>query len=374
MATGLAPRALWATAAVLALSVSAIAQKVTIEYYRDGAPRTVAAPLVSETMEGVTYQQGNTERTIKLADVIDIVYGRGPANFEAGLVALADGDAINAMTQFGAAAETSDPVWVAPLALLRQAEASLLRGASGRSGADGAIDDFRSRFPDHRLTPEALMLKARAALAADDVASAIPHLDAIIALVDQGKATADWQPRALIEKGDALLESDDIRSAREAYDEAARAADGAQRVVSEQPHLGPVIQSLGLRARAGSGSCLLAQGDLSGARSFYQGLLRDGENDPSVRAAARNGLAECDFRDQGKLKEAQVGFARVALTGVATPEEHARALYFLGETLTALGKSGQEQGWRPRATQYYQEVQERYPNSRWARLARDANR
>lgn len=374
MGSSPAPRALWATVALLALSVSAVAQRVTIEYYRDGEPRTVAAPLLAETLSGVTYQQGNTQRTVDLDDLIDVVYGRGPAAFEAGRDALEDGDAVNAVTQFGLAAELDDPSWVAPLALLRQAEASLLRGKAGRDVAQSALADFRSRFPEHRLTPEALMLQARVDLVGDDVAAATAHLDEIITLVDAGKASVDWQPRALIEKGDALLTADDIRGAREAYDAAGRAADSAaQRVADERPHLTETVRSLGLRARAGSGSCLLAQGDLAGARRFYQDLLRDGEDDPAVRAAALNGLAECDFRDEGKLKEAQLGFAEVALTAVGTPEEHARSLYFLGRTLQALGESGQEPGWRPRATAYYGEVQERYPNSRWARMARDAN-
>lgn len=372
MGTAPAQRALWAAAATLALAVPSFAQRVTIEYYRDGEPRTVAAPLLSETMSGVTFQQGNTQRTIEPDDLIGITYGRGPAAFEAGMSALADGDATNAVTQFGLAAELDDPAWVAPLSLLRQAEASLLRGSAGRSVAEGALSDFRSRFPDHRLTPDALLLQSRAAFAGDDVSAALPHLDAIIALVDEGKATADWQARALIEKGDSLLASD-VRAAREAYDAATRAVDGAQRVATDRPHLAPAIASLGLRARAGSGSCLLAQGDLNGARSFYRDLLRDGEDDSAVQAAALNGLAECDFRDEGKLKDAQLGFAKVALTAVATPEEHARSLYYLGRTLQALGEAGDEPGWRQRATAYYDEVQERYPNSRWARMARDAN-
>src|SRR5207249_3902328 len=80
--------------------------------------------------------------------------------------------------------------------------------------------------------------------------------------------------------------------------------------------------------RVGTATCLLAGDDVTGARLLYGQLARDGQNDVAVKAAADNGLAECDFRDPAHLKEAQLGFARVAVAAAGVPLERARALYF----------------------------------------------
>jgi TolA-binding protein len=131
---------------------------------------------------------------------------------------------------------------------------------------------------------------------------------------------------------------------------------------------------LALTARTGIASVMLADGDLAGARSYYQQLAADGAGNAAVQAAADNGLAECDFRDPSRLKEAQRGFAEVAISSAGVPAERARALYFLGQCAQRLGEQDREPGARQKADAYYQEVVTRYPDTRWAGLARQAQR
>jgi TolA-binding protein len=59
----------------------------------------------------------------------------------------------------------------------------------------------------------------------------------------------------------------------------------------------------------------------------------------------------------------------VAVTAADVPGERARALYFLGRCAERIGEERNDAGARQKAGLYYKEVVERYPGTRWARLA-----
>ncbi|MFP6757570.1 MAG: hypothetical protein VCC99_05040, partial [Alphaproteobacteria bacterium] len=127
-------------------------------------------------------------------------------------------------------------------------------------------------------------------------------------------------------------------------------------------------EALSLSARSGIGGSLLSQGQIDNARRFFEQLSRDGGNDSAIAAAAGNGLAEAGFKEDN-LKDAQLAFARIAVTGASVPTEHAKALYYLGRCADSLGMQGLEKGGRQKARDYFAEVQARYPASHWARLS-----
>jgi outer membrane protein assembly factor BamD (BamD/ComL family) len=331
--------------------------------------RQANAVVQSETLDTVKFVQGRNAREFATSDVVYIDYGKGSTSYERGLVALAEGDLLNAETLFGAASKDTDPPWVAAHALLKQAESAARRGTAGRSAAQSAISEFLTRFPDHRLLPEALLARARYAAAGGDKATMQQSVDAVVDLSRSNRVTPDWAARAHLLAGDLLLEAADADGATRAYGAAESAVTTGTSALGDRPDLKPVLERIGLAARTGTASCMLASDDVAGARSYYTRLASDGKDDPAVQAAARNGLAECDFREDGKLKEAQLGFAKVAITSVGTPTEHARALFFLGRCSEELDKAGREPGGRSRAISYFQEVADRYPETRWGRLA-----
>jgi outer membrane protein assembly factor BamD (BamD/ComL family) len=374
--TRVAPRplmrpALLLAALLLAPALSAQGRVTLLNKDRKAVPQA-SVVIVSETLESVKFtSRSGGEATRKTADITEIEYGPGSESFEKGLKALADNDLVNAETLFGVAAKDTSPPWVAAHALLRQAQAAAARGKAGLPAALGAIDEFLQRFPDHRLLPQARLEQARYATANGDAATARAALDAVLALVKDGKVTPDWKVRVHLAEGDALLDAGDTKGATRAYAEAETAANANDRL-ADRPDLVPVMAALGLAARVGTGTCLLEASDLAGARSFYEKLARDGKDDPAVQAAAANGLAECSFRDPAKLKEAQLGFTRVALTATAIPSERARAVYFMGRCAEALAAAGKEPNGRQRAIACFQEVVARYPDTRWARLAQES--
>jgi tetratricopeptide (TPR) repeat protein len=355
------------------LAASADAQQGQVRYLNREREVKVESgvTVVSETLAEVKVKRGSSDRSFKSLDVLEVVYGPGSEAYEQGLAALAAGEWNNAVNLLARAAEEDSPPWQAPVALLRQAEAESLR-PDGAADARATLDAFLQRHPEHRRLPEALLLRARLAGVAGDPDQAKADADRVRQLAQSRTLHADWGVEAGLVLGEARLAAGDVRSAREAFTEAERGANLAAAELTERPDLVRRVEQLALSAQVGIGSCLLASDDIAGARTYYERLLRDNPGNPAVLAAAGNGLAECDFRAGGRLKEAQLGFARVAVMAAATPGEQARALYHLGRCADALGAEGKEPDGRRKASEYYQLVQQHFPDTRWAQLAAQA--
>lgn len=358
---------------LLALALPARAQGTITVLNRERKPAVQSGvTVVSETLQTVKIRRGESERSYATADIADVTYGPGSQAFEAGLKALSANDLSNAESLFAQAAKDSSPGWVAAHALLRQAEASARRGSARLPQAREAIEEFLKRFPDHRLLPQALLAKARYAHLGGDAAATDAAVAQVLQLSKEGKVTPDWAVRAHLALADLRLDAGDAKAASAAYASATQAAQAAEPAFAQRPDLQATVAELALAARTGTASCMLAGGDVAGARSYYAQLATEGKGNAALEAAAANGLAECDFRDKDKLKEAQLGFAKVAVSAFAVPSERARALYFLGRCAEELGKQNAEPNGRQKAASYYQEVVDRYPNTRWARLAQEA--
>ncbi|MGQ0554195.1 MAG: tetratricopeptide repeat protein [Planctomycetota bacterium] len=328
--------------------------------------------IAEESLDKVKVLRAGRETSYDTIDVVLIDYGPGSPAWEQARSAAAANDWVNAENLFAAAARDTTPPWVAAQALLAQADAASRRGSSGLTAAQTAIAEFLKRHANHRLLPQALLAKARFAARAGDKPAAQEATASVLDLARQGKITADWTARTHLLLGELRLGEKDTRGATEAYTAAESAVNAARPAVTARPDLADELDSLALEARVGSASCLLANGDVAGARSYYQRLAADGKTNPAVAAAAANGLAECDFREPAKLKQAQLGFARVALTATAFPTERARALYFLGKCAETLGQQNLEPDARVRAMAYWQECAQLYPETSWARLARES--
>lgn len=366
----------WLAPAALALAVFApagVAQgRIDVLNNSGEVTPLTGTTVIGETLDEVRYTRKGSERTeTRPGDrVIFIDYGKGSAAYEGAQDALASGDLMNAVNLFSAAASDKEPGWVSAHALLGLAEAQAQAGKTKEARA--AAQRFLDEQPNHRLTPRALLLSARYASAAGDSARAQADIDQVLGLVSSRKLTPDWAVRAQLERGQYLLDAGKATEAGTAFTAAETAArDGAKRL-GDRGDLADEMQQLGLRARSGSGSALLAGGDLAAARTFFETLQRDGQADPAILVAALNGLAEADFLSDGRMKDAQMGFARVAVIGTGVPDQHAKALYYSGRCAEALDADGAEPNGRARAHQYYKDVEQRYPGSRWARLARES--
>lgn len=334
--------------------------------------------LVSETLDEVRYRRGNSDRTEtrRAEQVVEIVYGPGSDTYQQGLAALAARDLLQAANLLTAAADEKEPSWQAPIALLRLAEAQAARGTSHIPAARATLDRFVQQHGEHRRLPEVLIERGRLAQASGESGAMEQAVSAVKQLVGQKRAPATWSVRAQIELGHVRLAAGQAVEARGAYQAAVSDAEGSRLDLSSRVDLLAELDRMVLDARSGTGSALLAAGDLGGARVYFQQLQKDGADDKAVQVAALNGLAQADFEEGGgdRLKSAQLGFARASVLGAGAPEQHAKALYFLGRCSLALADANRAKraAAKNKAQHYSRIVQSRYPETRWARLARES--
>ncbi|GJM22277.1 MAG: hypothetical protein DHS20C15_21920 [Planctomycetota bacterium] len=377
--------ALFALTASLALSPAALAQdgpggngRLDVLNARGEVTPLQPVLVISETLDEVRFRRGSSSRTEtrRTDQVVHIEYGTGSDTYESALAALDDGDLVQAVNLLTAAAEQDEPGWQAAVALLKLGETQARRGGSHLAEARSTLDSFLSEHPDHRRLPEALLLRGRYALAAGEASAMETAAQRVAQLVEQGRTPGTWKARAEIELGDSLLANDRASEAQASYKAAQATAERARSDLAERADLVAELDRLALDARSGTGSALLAAGDLRAARTYFEALQADAGGARGVEVAALNGLAQVDLEEGGhdKLKQAQLGFAKAAVLGAAIDDQHAKSLYFLGRCALALAEtgSGDANGARAEAREYAKLVQARYPESRWARMARES--
>ena len=367
-------RTVLAAALLVTLPSAAVAQgRIDLLNSRGEVAPLAGTTILSETLDTVQFQRLGSSRSESrdTSRVVHVVYGKGSPSYELAHAALEQGDLRNAISQLTTASRETSPAWMAPHALLELAELQSEQGADHVNEALATVQRFLEQYPDHRVLPEALLLEARFASALGDRAAADEAVRAVLDLAAAGRITADWTVRAHLVLGRALLAAGDAKAAGKSFADTEQASSTVRSRLSDRPDLLAVVDQLALAARSGTGAALLGGGDVAGARAYFERLQRDGGGNAAIRAAAANGLAEADFM-QNKLKDAQLGFARVAVTAAGTPDEHAKALYYLGRCAEELAQAGAERNGRTAAREYFEEVQKRYPGSDWARLARES--
>lgn len=365
-------RPLLTAVAIVALTMSMTAQgRIEVLNSRGEVTPLAGVIILSETLSQVQFRRLDSTRTETRdsSRVVRVVYGKGSPTYQNAQAVLQQGDLRNAVALLTTASNETDPPWMAAVALLELADVQSRQGADQIAAARATLKRFRDTYPEHRLLPEALLQEAEYASAAGDRTAADAAVRAVLDLAGASRISADWAIRAQLGLGRALLAGGDGKGAGEAFADAEQAAASAN--LGDRTDLAPVVAELALAARSGVGASMLASGDVAGARTYFTRLQKDGAGDVAVAAAAANGLAEANFMER-KLKDAQLGFARVAVTAAAVPEEHAKALYFLGQCAESLAAEGKERNGQAIAREYYQEVQARYPGSHWARLAQES--
>lgn len=177
---------------------------------------------------------------------------------------------------------------------------------------------------------------------------------------DRAKATAafdelakapwkDLQWRADVGQGRLLLDAGDYAAALERFN----------RVLAEsgESSAEKLLQQEALLAKA---ECLAAQGSYAEAETLLLGII---DNTPaeeaSVQAAAHNALGD-SMRAAGRPKDALLAYLYVDLLVASEQQEHAKALYYLGELFNQIGEPA-------RAAEAWERLRATYPNSAWAK-------
>jgi TolA-binding protein len=338
---------------------------------QDGASvRGVSVTTFSLT--SVKFLRNKEEVELPPHQVADIQWGGVPDAFTSGMAALARNDYETARQQFGEAVNKTDRAVLKAEARLLQGKAAALAGAgdpAAAANAAGALRAWIGEFPDNWRLPEATYLLGRSlrmGQAHSDAETTLKELDDRAGRDGWG---AMWNARAKYELALCLLEQNKALDARSAFQSAGGAADTAMAAGARTDEMAAIK----VNARVGEGESLIQEKSYDRAADFFRTLSQN--DDMSLAAAGKAGQGEAMFylasasNDANGLRGAEIALAEACVLDTGAGDTAAKANYYLGRVLTALGdRAGQD--WGSRAKAYFTTVTKSYPSSRWVSSAK----
>ena len=200
-------------------------------------------------------------------------------------------------------------------------------------------------------------LEGRAALLGGDHAAAAEVYRGVFKELESG--TTGYTPEisldAGIEAAEAFLAAGQVDDARQIFSAVEVAVPNALAALDEDDPARQVLASVQAQARLGDGFCQLASGSVGAAKTFFEGQLRDADDNAALRFGARLGYAEA-LLAEGSHREARVEFAQVSALDFTDRDRVARALVGLAECAVAIDDTNA----RSRAKEWVRTVQEHY--------------
>ncbi|MBL8748432.1 MAG: hypothetical protein JNK78_04680 [Planctomycetes bacterium] len=361
-------------AATLAASAVAQTPKINDAILKKDGSRVRGLEITEFLLTGVRGKRGADPFEVPAHLVAAIEWSNLPDAFISGRASMERGDFRTATQMFGEAInQTERPLVKA------DAEFFLIKSAVSAIGADkGAAATAAARAKswiaanaNHWRTPEALFLAGRAERLAGTGGAAATTLRELDDRALREGFGAIWSARAKSELALTLLADGKTSEARSAFQAASSAVDSALTTPSPDD---AELKVLKTQARVGEGETFLGEKEFAKAESFFRGLTTG--NEPALVAAGHAGEGQAIFLAAGPngspndIRRAQVCFAKASVTDIASGEASAKANYYLGRCLTALGAEREGDTWKERATAYFQIVVTSYPSSPWATEAR----
>lgn len=323
----------------------------------------------------ITYKKAGKEESVDTDKVKEITWSDAPEAWTQARGAEDRGELQKAAELYMEAAKAAQrPILQADARFL--AGRALLAASGGdaaKAAAAGAtLKTYLDENPDGWRVPEARLLLARS-LARQG------KLDEAHAAAKEVESTAMtqawaqiWQARARVEQAEIELAQGKTAAARSTF-------QGASGIVDAILQRGPDDEAsrLKMRTLVGQGEAFIADNKLDDALRFYRGLAGSaprGKPDETLAVAlAGEGqtlyLKGSAGKDLQTLRQAQAKLAEASLMDVSNGSAAAKALFYSGLTLLALGPD-KEKDAKTRAHAYFTLVAQNYTDTPWAARAR----
>lgn len=329
------------------------------------------------TSTTVKYERGGDSLDMPANSVAEILWSEPPEPFLVGRSAARNGRFQDAATAFAEAVEATRREVLRVEAQFLEADSLLRVAGSDQQKASLAADKLTAWItanPDGFRLPDATLALGRALLASGKPDEAEQRFSA---LADDALAK-NWSPiwgaRAKFEEARALLAKGDLGNARGAFRSAQRSA---QTIGGQNPS--PEILTLMAEASVGVGETMVKEGEFDKALLYFRDLASRAPN-AAVKAAAKAGEGEARYLqakdpiDVDSLRAAQIALAEANLLDPTAGEATAKALYYSGMVLLALGPDNESSTFKQRAVSYFNTVARDYSATTWASLAAEAAR
>ena len=180
-----------------------------------------------------------------------------------------------------------------------------------------------------------------------------------------------WDVRAKFAIAKAQLAQSKLNDARSSFRRAKSAADS---VIAQSTTPNALATSMMAASVVGEGETLVAEKKYSDALRYFERFQRD--KNPAVAAASLAGKGEAlylqsiESGNQDQLRAAQIALAQANLDDTLGGATSAKAMYYSGMVLLALGKEREAPDYAQRAQSYFQSVVATYGDTSWAALAK----
>lgn len=336
---------------------------------KQGKPLT-ADEVISDTFEKVEFKRGAAVGSQPAAKVKAIEYGDAPDSYKLGLEKRDSGEFENASNLLKAAiASPNVRGWIKVQGNFELAETLRRWGAKDRTKMALAIAAYDEVLKDAktRFRPHALLGRALAHVGSGNLDKAKADLQTLKSEAAANKYGVSYELLADYTLATAL-EDANRPEAKQAYSSLQTFAEGyAKREDLDAADRAYASELVGL-ARLAQGRALIRENKAADAQRQFDQISADPKEVPAVRAAALVG-AGLALQAQNKLKEAQLAFANVRILYFDQNESAAEATYSLGVVAEALGAA--EPRGAAMAQDYFKEVTQRYPASRFAAKAQE---
>ena len=364
------------TICLAALSVSAQSSRVTDTILKKDGGRIRGVQITAMSRTTVTYKKGATESSIPSSAVASIQWDSPPDMCNEARGKEQSGDYDAAADLYVEAADKTDREPLKQSSLFLGARAALIAAgsdASKASAAGAALESYIDGNPDGYHSIAARILHARATRLQGDATAAEATLTALeTTAIDENWGLA-WDARAKFERAQTLLTLGRAQDARTAYQAVVSAVDAAKGSGDKDQEL----DRLRTQSLVGEGETYVTEGKSEDALRFFRRYAGPdaGGATVAVRAAALAGLGQAlylkaeESGDSSALREAQTALAEASIIESGTQETTAKALYYSGKILLALGPEKEKEA-KSRARAYFDSVALHYPSTAWAALAR----
>jgi|GEM_PF-4190770 len=356
----------------LLLPATATAQKINDVILKKDGARVRGVEITEFLHTGISGKRGNDEFELPAHLVKDVEWSDLSEEFLAGKGAMGRGD-FAAAAQFFGAVQSDRPLVKADAEFFKVKAAIAGIGADKASASTAAshMKDWVGSNVNHWRTPEALLLLGRAERLADTASAATATLKDLDDRAVRDGFGPFWSAQAKYELALTLVAAGKSGEARTAFKSATSAIKTALSTSKTDSDELEVLKTL---ARVGEGETYLTDKDYQKAESFFKRLASDPS--PALKAAGAAGEGEAIFlgavanKNPNDLRRAQMALAKASVADSANGEASAKANYYLGRCLLALGPDNEGDSYKQRALQYFKVVYSSYAATRWAALAK----
>jgi TolA-binding protein len=342
-----------------------------------GGRRIRGIEITEMSASTIKYARGGETLDFPAISVAEVVWSDPPQAFLLGRSAARTGKFQDAANAFKEAADATKREVLKAEALYLEADALLRAAGSDQQKASFAADKLTvwiNTYPTGYRLPDASLALGRATLAAGKPEQAELTFKKLASDALANNWGAVWSARAKFEEARALLAKGDLGNARSSF---RQAQQSAQQAGGDAPS--PELLTLMAEASVGVGETMVREGQFDEALRYFRDLNNRAPN-AAVRAAAKAGEGEAlylrakDSGDADALRAAQVALAEANLLDPTAGEVTAKALYYSGMVLLALGPDHESSTFRQRALDYFASVTRDYSSTSWASRAAEAAR